>query len=69
MRCKKDSAGILIPFEYEMETHHSDMHLQAELNAIKPPMMVGGWVCPDRLQRIQLVLFAYQDGGRCRSDV
>ncbi|MCC6277293.1 MAG: hypothetical protein IT289_05185, partial [Oligoflexia bacterium] len=42
MRTKRTQAGGLIPFEYEMLTHHSSMGLQAELVAQKPPMMVGG---------------------------
>ena len=31
MRSKKDRSGNLIPFEYELETNHSDMHIKAEL--------------------------------------
>jgi len=39
---KKDPLGANIPFEYELETHHSQMHLKAELKLKKRPMMVGG---------------------------
>jgi predicted secreted hydrolase len=42
MRSKKGADGNLIPFEYEFETNHSDMHIKAELKSLKPPMMVGG---------------------------
>ncbi len=42
MRNKKDSEGNLLPFEYELETFHSDMHLTAQLKSIKKPMIVGG---------------------------
>jgi predicted secreted hydrolase len=42
MRTRKDSGGNLIPFEYEFETNHSDMHIKGQLKSLKPPMMVGG---------------------------
>ncbi len=42
MRCKKDQSGNLVPFEYEFETNHSDMHIKGELVSLKPPMLVGG---------------------------
>ncbi len=42
MRSKKDSSGNLVPFEYEIETNHSDMHIKGELKSLKPPMIVGG---------------------------
>lgn len=42
MRNKKDSNGNLVPFEYEFETNHSDMHIKGELKSLKPPMMIGG---------------------------
>lgn len=42
MRTRKDSGGNLIPFEYEFETNHSDMHVKGQLKSLKPPMMVGG---------------------------
>ena len=39
-RVKKDTKGTLIPFEYELETHYTDMYLKADLVALRPPMMV-----------------------------
>ena len=39
-RSKKDSSGKLIPFEYELHTHHDKMDLKAELISVKPPLMV-----------------------------
>ncbi|MDZ4677950.1 MAG: lipocalin-like domain-containing protein [Oligoflexia bacterium] len=42
MRTKRDEKGQLIPFEYEMHTHHSEMELRAEVKALKAPFMVGG---------------------------
>jgi len=39
-RIKKDPQGNLIPFEYEIETHHDSMYLKADLVALRPPMMV-----------------------------
>jgi predicted secreted hydrolase len=41
MRCKQDLSGNLIPFEYEFETNHSDMHIKGDLRSLKPPMMEG----------------------------
>lgn len=41
-RNKKDTNGNLIPFEYEIKTHHQKMKLEMSLNAIKKPLMVGG---------------------------
>lgn len=41
-RNKRDLFGRNIPFEYEMETFHSQMHLKANLVATKNPMMIGG---------------------------
>jgi predicted secreted hydrolase len=41
MRSKKDPNGNLVPFEYEFETNHSDMHIKAELKSLKPPLLVG----------------------------
>ncbi|MBT3980800.1 MAG: hypothetical protein HOE90_05555 [Bacteriovoracaceae bacterium] len=42
MRTKKDGAGNLIPFEYELKTHHKDMNVMASLRSTKAPLMVGG---------------------------
>jgi len=39
-RVKKDDRGALIPFEYEIETHHDSMYLKADFVALRPPMMV-----------------------------
>ena len=41
MRCKKGPDGSLVPFEYEFETNHSDMHIKGELKSLKPPMLEG----------------------------
>lgn len=41
-RSKKDLNGELIPFEYEIKTHHDKMKLEVSLSALKRPLMVGG---------------------------
>lgn len=41
-RSRKDQAGKLIPFEYEIKTHHERMNLDVSLKALKKPLMVVG---------------------------
>jgi len=41
-RSRKDETGNLVPFEYEMKTHHDRMGLDVTLKALKKPMMVAG---------------------------
>ena len=41
-RTKKDEKGKLIPFEYEIQTHHDKMNLSVQLKSQKRPMMVAG---------------------------
>lgn len=41
-RSRKDGAGNLIPFEYEIQTHHDKMNLNVTLSAQKKPLMVAG---------------------------
>lgn len=41
-RTKKNEKGELIPFEYELKTHHAQMKLDVSLSSQKKPLMVGG---------------------------
>jgi len=41
-RSKTDGKGRLIPFEYEIKTHHDQMQLNVTLNSQKRPLMVTG---------------------------
>ncbi len=41
LRTQRDPEGRLIPFAYQLETHHPDMQLRAELEASKKPAFPG----------------------------
>lgn len=41
-RSRKDDNGQLVPFEYEIKTHHDRMNLNVSMKALKKPLMVAG---------------------------
>lgn len=41
VQTKRDKLGRLVPFSYEMATHHDEMELKAEMKVLKRPLIIG----------------------------